>query len=543
MLLFALNANTQTSKIPHLEKRGQATQLIVNGQPFLVLGGELHNSSASSTAYMQPVWKRLAAAHLNTVLAVVSWELLEPEEGKYDFALVDDMIKDARKNGLKLSLLWFGSWKNGLSHYVPAWVKKDYKRFPRMRLKNNLPVEAITPLSEEAMKADAKAFAALMKRVKELDEKEQTVIMIQVQNEVGLIGGPRDYSDAANKMFAQQVPAALMSHMQKNKETLLPEYRQLLAAQGFRASGSWAEVFGNNESADEAFMAWHYARFINKIAEAGKEQYPLPMFVNAWIVQPEDLGPGDYPSGGPQAHMLDIWRAAAPSIDLLCPDIYLPNFDEITALYTRSGNVLFVPESRGGEQGAANSFYAIGQHSAIGYSPFGIDGRAADDLSNSPMSKAYAVLESLTPKILAAQSKGSIAGVWLNPKKKKQQFDLGGYRVDATLRNSLWRQETPPENGYGIIIAEGPDEFFIAGKDIQFNFFPTAGVKGYVGIASIDEGKFVNGKWEGGRRLNGDDIMYNYRIADEVAMQKNGTIVRLAGDGSQVLRVKLYRYE
>ena len=542
ILLFVLNATAQTPKIPHLEKRGKATQLIVNGQPFLVLGGEVHNSSASSTSYMQPVWKRLAAAHLNTVLATVSWELLEPEEGKFDFALVDDMISDARKNGLKLSLLWFGSWKNGLSHYVPAWVKRDYKRFPRMRLKNNLPVEAITPINDEAMKADAKAFAALMKHVKEADEKEQTVIMIQVQNEVGLIGAPRDYSEAANKIYAQQLPAALMNHMQKSKETLLPEFRDLWAAAGYRTTGSWAEVFGDNPSAEEAFMAWHYAKYINKIAEEGKKYYPLPMFVNAWIVQPEDLGPGDYPSGGPQAHVLDIWRAGAPSIDLFSPDIYLPNFDDITALYTRSGNALFIPESRGDVQGAANSFYAIGQHNAIGYSPFGIDGRTNDAVA-APMAKAYSVLEGLSQQILAAQSKGSIAGVWLNPKKKKQHFDLGGYRVDVSLRNSMWRQEVLPELGYGIVIAEGQDEFIIAGKDIQFNFFPTGGGKGYVGIASIDEGKFVSGKWEAGRRLNGDDIMYNYHIADEVAMQRNGTVVRLTGDGSQVLRVKLYRYE
>jgi len=540
-------ANDTTRKtlaaIPHLEKRGKATQLIVNDQPFLVLAGELHNSSSSSTAYMNPLWNRLSLIGLNTVLAVVSWELTEPAEGRFDFSLVDSLIHDARKNNMRLSLLWFGSWKNGLSHYAPVWVKKDYKRFPRMRIKGNFPVEALTPLSEETMKADAKAFAALMKYVKQVDEVHQTVIMIQVQNEVGLLGGSRDYSETANKIYHQPVPKELVSHLQKNKATLLPEFRQLWAARGFKTTGSWTEIFGDTTAAEEAFMAWHYARFINRVTEAGKAHYPLPMFVNAWIVQPEDRGPGDYPSGGPQAHVLDIWRAGAPSIDLLAPDIYLPNFDDITALYTRAGNVLFVPESRGDAMGAANAFYAIAQHSAIGYSPFGIENRV-EDPQNGPLPKAYAVLAQLAPEILAAQSKGAIAGIWLNPKKKSQKIELGGYTLDVQLRYNMRRPEAAlPEVGYGLVIAIAPDEFIIAGKDILVNFFTGSAGPSYVGFASIDEGVYKNGKWIPGRRLNGDDIMFNYNIAEEAAVKKNGSVVRLNANGPGILRVKLYRFE
>ena len=199
--VFALSSFAQKRSIPHLEKRGNATQLIVNGQPFLVLAGELHNSTATSTAYLKPIWKKLTDMHLNTVLAAITWELTEPEEGKYDFSLIDSVIADARKNNMRLSLLWFGSWKNGLSHYAPAWVKKDFKRFPRMRIKGNFPVEAITPISEAAMNADAKAFAAMMKHVKQLDEKQQTVIMIQVQNEVGLIGDSRGPSRSSGRAW------------------------------------------------------------------------------------------------------------------------------------------------------------------------------------------------------------------------------------------------------------------------------------------------------------------------------------------------------
>lgn len=529
-------------QIPHLEKRGNTTQLIVKGAPYLVLAGELHNSSSSSTAYMKPVWERLSTMHLNTVLAVVSWELTEPEEGKFDFSLTDSLIADARKHNFHLVLLWFGSWKNGLSHYAPPWVKKDYKRFPRMYIKGRLPVEALTPLSEKTMKADATAFAALMKHVKQVDEVEQTVIMIQVQNEVGLLGGTRDVSELADKKYNQAVPRELINHLEKNKEHLLPELRSLWAAKGYRTTGSWPEVFGNGPATEEAFMAWHYAQFINKVTEAGKAQYPLPMFVNAWIVQPEDLKPGDYPSGGPQAHVHDIWRAGAPSIDLLSPDIYLPNFDDITALYTRSGNALFIPESRGDEQGAANAFYAIGQHNAIGYSPFGIENRVEDPV-NGPLPKTYNILQQLAPQILAAQATHAINGIWLNSKKQKQQIELGGYILDVQLRHNRRTPNTIPETGYGLVIATGPDEFIIAGKDIQLNFFPASPGPAYVGYASIDEGWYSDGKWIAGRRLNGDDIMLNYNIGEEAAVQKTGSVVRMQGDGPRILRVKLYRFE
>ncbi|MBC7874519.1 MAG: DUF5597 domain-containing protein [Ferruginibacter sp.] len=530
--------------IPHLEKRGSATQLIVKGQPFLVLGGELHNSSATSPAYMKPIWKKLTDMHLNTVLAVVSWELSEPEEGKYDFSLVDSLLVNARKNNLHLALLWFGSWKNGLSHYAPAWVKKDYKRFPRMRIKGGFPVEALTPFSNETMNADTKAFAAFMKHVKQADEREQTVIMIQVQNEVGLLGDSRDRSALADKAFNQPVPKELISHLVKNKETLLPEMLQLWATKGFRTTGTWPDIFGNTPAAEEAFMAWQYARFMNKMTEAGKAEYPLPMFVNAWIVQPEDQQPGDYPTGGPQSHVHDIWRAGAPAIDILAPDIYLPNFDDITALYTRSDNVLFVPESRADERGAANAFYAIGQHKAIGYSPFGIEDRVEDPV-NGPLPKSYDVLQQLAPQILAAQNRNAIAGVWLNATKQKKTIELGGYSLHAELRRSrrVVPTDAAQEAGYGLVINTGPDEFIIAGKNIQVNFFPTTPGPAYVGYAEVDEGKYNNGKWVAGRRLNGDDIMLNYNMASEAAIQKTGTVIRVPVTAPGILHVKLYRFE
>lgn len=536
--LLALSIQLKAQTSPHLEKRGQATQLIVNGQPYLVLGGELLNSSSSSADYMKPIWSRLSSMHLNTALSAVSWELIEPEEGRFDFSLVDSMINGARNNNLHLVLLWFGTWKNGLSHYAPAWVKQDYKRFPRMHINSGKPVESITPLSEQAMQADAKAFAALMNHVKQVDADRQTVIMIQVENEVGLIGGPRDHGELANKTYEQPVPKELISYLQKNKESLLPETSKLWAANGYKTSGTWSQVFGNTPAAEEAFMGWHYARYLNKVVEAGKAQYNLPMFVNAWIVQPEDLQPGDYPSGGPQAHMHDIWRAGAPALDLLSPDIYLPDFDNVTAMYTRSNNTLFVPESRGGDLGSANAFYAIGQHKAIGYSPFGID-RSSDDV----LTKTYTVLEQLTPQILTAQSKGNIAGVWLNPNKMKQRLQLGGYTLDVSMVTNLRNPAPVTGTGYAIIMEVAPNEFIVSGKNIQMNFYPSTPGPSYVGYASVDEGVYKNGTWMPGRRLNGDDIMHNYNLTEEAANQRTGSVVRLRGDSPGILKVKLYRFE
>lgn len=531
--------NDTTASAPHLEQRGKARQLIVDGKPFLVLGGELHNSTATSAAYMNPLLPRMDSAHLNTILAAVTWELTEPKEGKYDFSLVDSILTGARKNHLKVCLLWFGTWKNSFSHYAPEWVKTDYKRFPRMHIKGGYAVESITPLSTEAMNADAKAFAAVMKHVKEVDA-QHTVIMIQVENEVGLLGDSRDRGPLAEKAYQQQVPAELISYLQKNKDHLLPETQKLWAANGSLAKGTWGQVFGNTPQAEEAFMAWNYSRYINNVAAAGKAAYALPMFVNTWIVQPEDKGPGDYPSGGPQAQSHDIWRAGGSAIDILSPDVYLDDFESIATLYSRNGNNLFIPESKADVFGAANAFLLIGNYSAIGYSPFGIDNRLKD--VNGPIPLAYDVLQQLAPEILTAQSKGTIIGVSLSAKKKEQIVEMNGYKLDIKIKTNRNGSETHPA-AYGIIISKGPNEFIVAGADIQINFYPVTAGPAYVGYSVLDEGKYVNGKWVAGRRLNGDDIMLDYHIAQEAAAKRTGSVVRTLGDTPQILKLKLYRFE
>lgn len=531
--------STSPRDLPHLERRGSATQLIVDGQPYLALAGELHNSSSTSRAYMKPIWPKLVQMNLNTVLASVPWDMIEPEEGKFDFSMVDYLVEDARSAHLRLVLLWFGSWKNGLSHYVPDWVKSDPRRFPRVRTRHGA-LEILTPLSEANREADAKAFAALMRHVKEIDAQQHTVIMIQVENEVGLHADARDRSDAATTAWGQAVPRELLDALQKNRDSLQTGLRTLWQTSGFRTAGTWEEVFGRSPAAEEAFMAWNYARYLNRVAEAGKAEYALPLFVNAWIVQPEDEFPGEYPSGGPQAHVLDLWRAGAPAIDIFAPDIYLPNFGEVCTQYTRAGSGFFVPESRAGAEGAANAFLAIGSFNSIGYSPFGIESREADPV-NGGIPRAYALLRQIAPLILEHQAKGTLAAVSLNAQNTSRKLTMGNVTIQATLLTNRRTNQTA-ERGYGLILGLGADEFLVAGADLQVTFATNPASDETVGLATVEEGVYENGSWIRGRNLNGDEIMLSYDLPTMAATRQTGTGLRFIGAQPTLQRVKLYRF-
>jgi hypothetical protein len=541
--------------IPHLERRGAATQLIVDGKPFLVLGGELANTASSSLEYMKPVWPRLSRMNLNTVLTAIAWAWIEPEEGRFDFSLVDGLLAGARSNNQRIIFLWFGSWKNGISSFVPAWVKANQDRFPRVQIKGGRSIEVLSTFSNANRDADGRAYAAFMRHLREADSDKRTVIMIQMQNEVGVLGDSRDRSAAANEAIAGQVPQELMDYLKKNREALLPEFRKVWEAAGARTSGTWADVFGAGPATDEIFMTWNYARYMDRLTELGKAEYPLPVFTNTWIVQPEDKGPGDYPSGGPEPLVLDVWRAGAPKIDIQAPDIYLPNFAEWCAKFNRGGNPLFVPESRGDAAGVANAFYAIGQHSAIGYSPFGIDNtgrlvvlrpdpnqQGPAEIENLPLPKGYAILRQLTPLILEHQGKGAIAAVLLNAENQTKNIRLGDYTLNVDLRRNRRAPNQVPALGYGLFMASGPGEYVVAGYDIQVTFTPNTPGPPIAGLTSVESGMFVEGRWIAGRQLSGDDVLLDYDLAAAAAMNQSGSGLRFSGDGPSIQRVKLYRY-
>lgn len=519
------------SEIPHLRKHETTTQLIVDDKPFLVLGGELGNSSASSLDYMKPFWPKLVKMNLNTVLAPVYWDLIEPEEGKFDFTLVDGLIRDARHYNLRLVLLWFASWKNSMSCYAPVWVKTNQERFPRAQDKNGKGMEILSAFSSENRDADARAFAALMSHIREIDKKKHTVIMVQVENEIGMIPDARDRSTVANELFNKPVPKELMDYLLKHKDTLIPEFRQVWEEAGFKTSGTWEEVFGKGLGTDEIFMAWHYARYVNRIVEVGKAEYALPMYVNAALIRP-NYKPGQYPSAGPLPHLMDVWRAGGPLIDFLSPDIYFPNFAEWCQKYHRCGNPLFIPEAVRSNDSAVNVFYAVGQHDAIGFCPFSIE--SISDPENNPIAKSYEVLSQLAPLILENQGKGTMAGVLLDKDNQTQQIQLGGYTLnvshDYTWAWSSGARESRqwPRVG-GIMISVGPDEYVIAGTGIIVTFAPNSPGDGLAGIASIQEGKYIDNRWIGGRWMNGDQ-------------SHQGRHLRLPPDNFGIQRVKLYRY-
>jgi beta-galactosidase GanA len=487
-LVLLLTALPAAAQIPHL-KDGQ---LIVDGRPFLILGGELGNSSASHRAWLQPRWQRMKAMHLNTVLAPVSWELIEPEEGRFDFATLDWLIEDARANDLRLVLLWFGSWKNSMSTYVPAWVKRDERRFPRTTGPDGRAQEILSAFAPATRDADARAFAALMRHLRQVDGTRHTVIMVQVENEVGFLPTAREHGPVADAAFAR-----------------------------FRGS-------------EEQFTADGYARFVEAVAAAGKREYPLPMFVNGAQGRPGKL-PGEYPSGGPLAHLLPVWTRAAPSIDFLAPDIYFPNFAAIVAGYAAHGQPLFVPEANnaGEAHAAANAFALIGRYRGIGFSPFSIDG--IDQAGAERLGGLYALLEALSPEILEAQRERRIMG-FAPPVSfegqvddRAQVHDAGGYRFTVGFTDP-WTpkdKQVPAEHG-GMILWLGGDDFLLAGRGITVTVERGDG-KGRVGLERVEEGGFVQGRWVSTRVLNGDQT-------------HQGRHVRLPPDAFGIQRVRLYRY-
>ena len=521
------------SRIPYLARQGTATQLMVDGLPYVMLAGELHNSSASSMTYMEPMWDKLVALKLNTVLATVSWELVEPEEGRFDFSLVDGLLAGARKHDLKLVLLWFGSWKNGVSSYIPTWVKQDLERFPRAQGEKGNNKLVLSPVHDSSCQADAKAFAALMRHLRQVDGRKHTVIMVQVENEVGLMPESRDHSPAAEAIFNSAVPGKLFAYLKQHRDALLPEVKEQWASTGYREQGTWVEVFGTTPWADEIFMAWHMASYIGKVVEAGKAEYALPMYANAWLVQNDEETPGDYPSGGPVSRVMDIWRAAAPQIDFLAPDIYLTDFKTVTASYVRSGNPLMIPEARQGPEAARNVFWALAEHDAMCFAPFGIEDIEVDH----PLVASYQLLDELMPLITKYQGTGEMAGV-LQEKTEEEGTEIvvGDYRVNVRYRQKAKDQTNM---AYGLIINVAPDEYLIAGNWFQVNFTPITPGPRHAGILQVWEGRFDKGRWIPGRCLNGDETAAHW-----VAKLPPNDRDRFAGSTQpRILRVTLYRHD
>ena len=564
----SLAAQQRDPGIPQLRKQGTATQLVVDGKPFLILGGELGNSTASDVERMRPMWARLRAMNLNTVVAPVYWEFLEPREGQFDFSLVDSLIAQARVNDMRLVLLWFGTWKNSMSSYVPEYVKTNQARFPRTEATRGQGQEILSPFHAANWEADARAFAALMRHLRTFDGTRHTVLMVQVENETGMIPEARDHSPTADSLYARAVPSELLDYLQRHRASIAPELRAKWDSAGHRASGTWEEVFGRGVHTEELFMAWHFARYHERVAAAGKREYPLPMYANAALIRPGYL-PGRYVSAGPLPHLIDVWRAASPSTDFIAPDIYFPNVAEWTEKYTRSGNPLFIPEARLTTQAAVDAFYVFGKHNAVGYSPFSIEGASAEQGAGTALARSFGLLAQLSPLIAQHQGKGTMAGVMppaafdgaLDETEQKVSLVGAEYTLNVSFANppgpptaaapgtptqaagpvsfspgmpgaTLPTSQTvrPPNAPRGgLIIMLAPNEFLIAGTGMVVTFTPNGAGAPIAGILSADQLHFEKGEWVRGLRMNGDQT-------------HQGRHVALGTGEFTVQRVKLYRY-
>ena len=361
---------------------------------FPILGGELSNSAATSVGDIEEVMPRMRTLGLNTVLVPAYWELMEPTEGQYDFTLIDRTIDVARREQLHVVFLWFGAWKNSMSCYAPGWFKQDTKRFPRAMTAEGKQMEIASCFSNNVLKADLKAFSALMQHVREKDPQRQVVIMMQIENEIGMLESARDHSPLAEKTYRQE---------------------------------RWAERYGTDEYADEKFMALSYARYVEHLAKAARRIHDMPLYVNA-AMNSRGRRPGEYPSAGPLAHLIDFWHEGAPSIDLLAPDIYDTGFKSWCAQYAMPlrpqdddvpfsilhspsvKNRLFIPESRCCANSGARALYAFGEHQAIGFSPFAIDQASEEETEST--TQAYGLVRQLAAAHLSPFAPHSTLKSW-----------------------------------------------------------------------------------------------------------------------------------
>lgn len=511
---------------PEIRELNHRPVLYVDDRPFYIIGGEVHNSDASSPAYMEKIWKIADDLGMNTLFLPASWELCEPEEDVFDFSIIDELITQAREWKKRIVFLWFGSWKNAEMMYAPAWVKKDRNRFKRAQiikgedksLRHFFGMEqayySISYLCREAMQADGKAFAQFMKHLKEFDSARHTVIGVQVENETGLLGAAREHSDDADRAFDQNVPEEFVKWMRSHTDTMYEDVKASVLTG--KESGSWREVFGEN--ADEIFSAYHISGFVNYVAEQGKKEYGLPMFANCWLAG-RDGKPGDYPSGGPVTRMHEVWRYRADAIDVLCPDIYVKEFMDVCDDYSRN-QPLLIPEAAVHSYAAPRLAYCIGHYHAMGYSPFGFDdiGKPFSAVQgfmfgmdvNDPALKTpqnfeeYAwfgkTLHELMPLFAVAYGTDALQAVAAERRSDRNIMDFGKLKISAVFNGPLIRAM---ENGVAVALREKEDEYYILAYHAMLAF--SASDAKNLDILEFEEGIYKDGKWIGGRRLNGDE--------------------------------------
>ena len=542
---------------------GSAT-LMVGGKPYIIIGGETGNSMASSPADIRSCMIDAAEHGYNTVLIPVAWELIEPRQGHYDFSSVDTIIASARHHSLKIIPLWFGAWKNSMSCYAPAWFKRDTATYPRAVTSSGRQLEIASAFSPAVYEADARAFRSLLRHIANTDTAG-TVIMLQLENEIGMLEDARDHSELAQAEYDKGVPSRLVSYLKKHTSTLHPTLMRKWREAGMKSSGSWTQVFGDDIYTDELFQAYNYALYVERLACEARKVFPsMPLYVNA-AMNSRGRRPGQYPSGGPLAHLKDIWHAGAPTVDILAPDLYDGGIASWLAAYALPDNPLFVPEIKATPANAAQAYYAVGRHRAIGLSPFAYNLRPAADRPRQR--EGNTLLLTLTPLLHSTPSAGHSTpfteGFYFTPDNPADTILCDGLSIRASHYFTLpWDPRatdgTPwPDTG-GLIIRLSPMDYIVAGTGLVLTFEPAGtaasgttpllGEDGFlltgtdtaasaapssagrIGLASVEEVSVApDGTLTRLRTLNGDET-------------HQGRHVRIGVDDFKILHVTLYPY-
>ena len=479
--------------------------LHVDGRPFLVLGLQWDCDSCFSPEVMDPLFPEAAKLGCNTAVLPLYWREIEPREGRFSFTLLDRRLELARHNGLRIVLNWFGAYKNACLNYAPDFVKSDQRRFRRVHTAAGTPLRnSACPTCDATLAADRKAIEAVCARLKELDSQRHTVILLQMENEAGILGADRCYCPVCTLQFE---------------------------------AGGWREL--EKERAAEAFSAHRMATYLDRMTAAAKAVYPLPVCLNAWL-RGEGGAPGkNYPSGGPVDRVLDIYARTASHVDFIAPDFYGRTLDEFRAVcqaYSGKGWPLYVAEHASGKYGRAerNVFYAVAELGVLGFSPWAIDRPFPDEFSQPLVDQldgrwsdeAYDLRDSYVPirdaMVPLARAQNTPLLKFFVQEQDEKECRLA---FEDVVFHAMYRHHKAISRG--IVVRPSATEFLVLGVGFEARFLTRNGEG--IPLARVDRGRFEGDVWHTvlPHRRESEDFSAGFRLIEP-------QVVRVVLEGPRV---------